>query len=59
MISINGQGGKAKEGKELNPAMKRHLELEVKTLQHAPRDVDELEVILKAKEGMNSTITKN
>jgi hypothetical protein len=32
MISINSQGGEAKDGGGMNPAMKRHLELEIKTL---------------------------
>ena len=27
---------------EINPAIKRHLELEIKTLQNAPRDADKL-----------------
>jgi hypothetical protein len=43
MITINSQG----EGGELggmNPAIKKHLELEIKTLQNAPRrDADKLE----------------
>jgi hypothetical protein len=30
--------------------MKRHLELEIKTLQNAPRDADKLEWLLKKKE---------
>ena len=29
--------------------MKEHLELEIKTLQNAPRDADELERLLKIK----------
>jgi hypothetical protein len=44
MIMINRQG----EG--MNPAIKRHLELEIKTLQNAPRDVGKLEELLKIKE---------
>jgi len=35
----------------MNPAINRHLELEIKTLlQNAPRDVDKLERLLKVKE---------
>src|ERR687889_846735 len=33
----------------MNSAMKRHLELQIKTLQHAPRDPDKLERLLKSK----------
>ena len=50
MISINSQRGEAKDGGGMNPAMKRHLELEIKTLQNAPRDVDKLEWLLKVKQ---------
>jgi hypothetical protein len=39
MISISSQG----ELGGMNPAMKRHLELEIKTLQNAPRDAEKLE----------------
>jgi hypothetical protein len=36
MITINRQGGAgAKDGGGMNPAMKKHLELEIKTLQNA------------------------
>jgi hypothetical protein len=34
----------------MNPAINRHLELEIKTLQNAPRDEDKLERFLKVKE---------
>src|SRR5688500_16789119 len=33
----------------MNPATKRHLELQIKTLQNAPRDADKLERLLKTK----------
>jgi methyl coenzyme M reductase beta subunit len=33
-----------------NPATNRHFELEIKTLQNAPRDADKLERLLKVKE---------
>jgi hypothetical protein len=45
MIRVNSQGG---EG--MNPAIKRHFELQIKTLQNAPRDVDKLERLLKVKQ---------
>jgi hypothetical protein len=44
MITINSQG----EG--INPAINRHLELEIKTLQNASRDEEKLEALLKVKE---------
>jgi hypothetical protein len=52
MIAVNSQvGGEAKEeGWGINPVMKRHLELEIKTLQNAPRDPDKLERLLKVKQ---------
>jgi hypothetical protein len=46
MITINSQG----ELGGINPAIKRHLELEIKTLQNAPRDPEKLEQLLKRKE---------
>jgi hypothetical protein len=33
----------------MNSAMRRHLELQIKTLQNAPRDLDKLERLLKSK----------
>jgi hypothetical protein len=33
----------------MNPATKRHLELQIKTLQNAPRDADKLERLLELK----------
>ncbi|MFL6337597.1 MAG: hypothetical protein ACJ718_00540 [Nitrososphaeraceae archaeon] len=36
-------------GIHINPAMKRHWELEIKTLQDAPRDADRLKELLKTK----------
>jgi hypothetical protein len=52
MLTINSQGGvEAKDRGGMNPVMKRHLELEIKTLlQNAPRDPDKLERLLKVKE---------
>jgi len=40
---------KEKEPGGINPATKRHLESQIKTLQAAPRDPDKLERLLKAK----------
>ena len=51
MISVNSQvGGEAREGWGINPAMKRHLELEIKILQNAPRDADKLRKLLEVKQ---------
>jgi hypothetical protein len=51
LLTINTQGGaEANDGGGMNPAMKRHLELEIKTLQNAPRDTEKLEWLLKKKE---------
>jgi hypothetical protein len=33
-----------------NPAVNKHFQLEIKTLQTAPRDADKLERLLKVKE---------
>jgi hypothetical protein len=33
----------------MNPATKRHLELQIKTLQNAPRDAEKLERLLQSK----------
>jgi hypothetical protein len=44
MLRINCQG----EG--ISPPMKKHLELEIKTLQNAPRDPDKLERLLQVKQ---------
>jgi hypothetical protein len=49
MIDVNSQVGEAGEGWGINPATKRHLELQIKTLQNAPRDPDKLERLLKTK----------
>jgi hypothetical protein len=34
----------------INPAIKRHLELEIETLQNPPRDVDKLRRLLQVKQ---------
>ena len=40
---------KEKEPGGINPATKRHLESQIKTLQDAPRDADKLERLLQVK----------
>ena len=51
MISVQSQvPGEAREGWGINPAVKRHLELEIKTLQNAPRDADKLRKLLETKQ---------
>ena len=42
---MNSQGG---EG--MSPPMRRHLELEIKTLENAPRDADRLRRLLQIKQ---------
>ena len=44
---INSQGKRKPGG--INPATKRHLESQIKTLQDAPRDPDMLERLLQVK----------
>jgi hypothetical protein len=47
MLSINSQG---EELGGINPATKKHLKLQIKTLQNAPRDADKLERLLHVKQ---------
>jgi hypothetical protein len=51
MITISSSNEGVVEGGwgGMNPATKRHLELQIKTLQNAPREPEKLERILKAK----------
>ena len=37
----------------INPAIRRHFELEIRTLQNAPRDLDKLERLLRVKKREN------
>jgi hypothetical protein len=46
MLKVNSQG----DFGVMNPVVKRHLELEIKTLQNAPRDADKLRQILQVKQ---------
>jgi methyl coenzyme M reductase beta subunit len=60
MLDVNSrvQGEAAKEeGWGINPIMKRHFELEIKTLQNAPRDEGKLRELLKLKEKENEKAT--
>jgi hypothetical protein len=51
MIAVNSQvEGEAREGFGINPIMKRHLELEIRTLQNAPRDAAKLRKLLEVKQ---------
>jgi len=51
MIAVQCQvQGEAKEGWGINPAIERHLELEIKTLQNAPRDANKLRKLLEVKQ---------
>jgi hypothetical protein len=51
MLDVQSQvEGEAGEGWGINPAVKRHLELEIKTLQNAPRDADKLRKLLEVKQ---------
>jgi hypothetical protein len=43
-------GNQTESLSKMNPVIKRHLELEIRTLQNAPRDEDKLERLLKSKE---------
>jgi hypothetical protein len=51
MIDVQSKvTGEPKDGWGLNPVMKKHLELEIKTLQNAPRDADKLRRLLEIKQ---------
>ena len=51
MIDVQSQvGGEARDGSGINPVMKKHLELEIKTLRNAPRDADKLRKLLEVKQ---------
>jgi len=41
----------------INPAMKRHYELEIEMFQNAPRDEDKLRELLKLKKRQNDQAT--
>ena len=51
MLDVNSRvQGEAKDGWGINPVMKRHLELEIKTLQNALRDAVKLRKLLELKQ---------
>jgi hypothetical protein len=51
MIDVQSKvTGEPKDGWGLNPVMKKHLELEIKTLQNAPRDAEKLRRLLEIKQ---------
>jgi demethoxyubiquinone hydroxylase (CLK1/Coq7/Cat5 family) len=51
MIDVQSKvTGEPKDGWGINPVIKKHLELEIKTLQNAPRDADKLRKLLKVKQ---------
>jgi hypothetical protein len=51
MLDVQSQvTGEPKDGWGINPAMKKHLELEIRTLQNAPRDADKLRKLLEIKQ---------
>jgi len=51
MIDVQSKvTGEAKDGLGLSPIMKKHLELEIRTLQNAPRDLDKLRRLLEIKQ---------
>ena len=49
--------GEAAAVMKINRAMKRHWELEIKTLQDAPRDADKLRALLQIKERQYQKVT--
>jgi hypothetical protein len=49
MIRVNNSQDEEPEIKN-NPAMKRHLELQIKTLQNAPRDAAKVRRLLEVKQ---------
>ncbi len=52
MIRVNYKDSQQEEEPEvrINPATKRHFELEIDTLQNAPRDADKLRRLLEIKQ---------
>ena len=48
MLKVISHGGE--ELGEMSPALKRHLEPQIKTLENAPRDPDRLRRLLQVKE---------
>jgi hypothetical protein len=44
------EAGQRMSGEQNNPIVNKHFELQIKTLQNAPRDANKLERLLKIKE---------
>jgi tRNA A37 N6-isopentenylltransferase MiaA len=57
MVRVNNKSQEESEITRINPVMKRHFELEIETLQNAPRDEDKLRELLKLKEKENEKAT--
>jgi hypothetical protein len=57
MVRVNNKSQEESEITRINSAMKRHFELEIETLQNAPRDEDKLRELLKLKEKENEKAT--
>jgi hypothetical protein len=57
MVRVNNKSQEESEITRINSAMKRHFELEIETLQNAPRDEDRLRELLKLKEKENEKAT--
>jgi hypothetical protein len=58
MIRVNNKSQEEEsEVIKINPAMKRHFELEIETLQNAPRDEGKLRELLKLREKENEQAT--
>jgi len=50
MIKVHDNPDEEEVGIPINPAIKRHFELKIKTLREAPRDADKLKRIFKTKQ---------
>jgi hypothetical protein len=50
ILKVNTQGGEPKDGGRMNPVIKKDYELQIKTLQNAPRGLNKLERLLKIKQ---------
>lgn len=53
MITVNNRDSQQEPELRINPATKRHFELEIETLENAPRDEDKLRELLRLKEREN------
>ncbi|HZB00091.1 MAG TPA: hypothetical protein VE308_03600 [Nitrososphaera sp.] len=47
MLEMNSQGEEGSAGGGMSPSLKRHLRLQIKTLENAPRDADKLRRLLQ------------